>query len=1587
MLKELVAKMSQWQREKEEYVRAHGGKAATRVEALAATFRMLERAKMLGAAAKAALEAVPPEVEETRRAKRECAELCLAVVEPGEWKKPSRDVVEARLRGLLETTGRRLVGLEHAAKGSTARARRYVRRGVARLQSDVIGPMQRARRDLDRPKAVEVVRARQLHERQRREAEVVRGLDDMGVPAMAQTRAQKAQQAQQRQHEFEAQRGLAQEAEVAARQAAEDAGAAAIKAKAKAQREAEATKSKVAVEAGRKVQAARERGLRERQLVFMKEMHLAYGHEGATKLNARERAGEFGEFGRQVTAEELDCDSCRVVNAEKAARSKTPRAVVNKVLHHFQVDTYFPGDECKGDRNRDGFKVVIGYVCRATSWRFFYFARDKSQASVLKSLRALEREVKKLESYVLKKHGYLPEVSVFDLDGGSEQTTTFGGTQSAVDVHVLAQNIARVFSVRSPHRHGKIESTWKVMSRKVGAALLESGLREAHWFDAVAWWVWSSNHTSGAANTLEPSKSPMWTIGGDELVTPRRRRYARLKFGQPVWLYTGNEMTLEGEWNDGDKKTPRFGCRSVLIGYGSDADGLRVISLAQRKIVTSLNVYAPAGGLAPVRDLVTSFRRCPFTSGEAGHWIWSVYKREPRAKMAAKGKKSSEGEIFDELDAQGRPRLLRNVAEVGEEPVYVEATDGGFDGREVGGDSVGAVGAAGPVGAVGAAHPHEAVGESEAEELRGDDELESLKKRQREERKALKAREKQDKKLKAQLKAREKRIEEESAPEEGGAGGDDGDGKFELSVGAEEFVPPAFREGAATTIGSSAGADSREVLREPGETAPVGAGSRRTKKRVDGSGDRKFGSEMTKEAARALANEAREKMLDVQFDEGHSKTGMSGERYDRYKSLTKMQEILDAEKTPLTYGNGRTETVMLRGDLQHDVEKGIAMIKSGAGGYLAAAAMFEEAPARRGVQKLMDAGVIEHDDEWYGAAKGWGRGSEVPSWYAMAAKARAMVVIDGMVEPISLRQATTLAEWPSWMESIQREVQGLLKQGTWEEVDRSEAVEKGAKVIGSHFIFKVKVKEVEGRYVLDKLKSRLVYGGHLSRAGVDHWETAAYTASPKSIRTLMALAARSGDRVVSYDVTSAFTFSRVEEGVEMYMELPELLGASGGTAPGEYERCGSGRGAGKVAKLRSYLYGHPSASRAFAREVSKLFDTPEMRRDGARSLVSDRMSFRWKWGGETMNVCVWVDDFVCSCSGTKIQREFERRLEAFFGEGRVTGGEEVEYVLGMSVERDLQRKTLKISQGGFVRQMLERLGLPEAVNTRMSPMQGGTHLKKNEGRVVPKDEWDMQWFVGCCQWLAISTRPDIAEATGKLARHVNNVGEEHVAAAKWLMRYLAGTADMGITYHGSDEYLVSNGYDRRDKLIASVDSDLGGCEDTSRSTTGLVVMLNGGAVSWASKRQTTVSQATLIAEMKAAGQAALELQWMRDLLTELGKPQGCVRVMEDNAGCCAVAHGQKDTTRTQHIRRVCRYVEDACGRGVIWLDDVPGVENWADIFTKSVAPIEQFEKLRDIVMGTKPDRYVSPTMGDIIRKRECEANKLLTDALQWLDGE
>ena len=1353
-------------------------------------------------------------------------------------------------------------------------------------------------------------------------AEVL-GLADEVVPAAAVTRAQR------KAAEVEAVRtkGLAAEAGEAARRAAEEAGAEKLRVQARHERErvkeerarelerkkAERKRDEATLKqakgqrrreleqerAEKAAELSRQRALekearekrREEQLRFMKSKHIIV-HEGATRLNAR--LGEFGEQGRRVTPEELNCDSCMLANMDKEDRSSEARPVPGKVLSEFQLDFWIAPKEYWN--NRDGFKVILGFVCRACGWRLLYCAKDRSQATVISALRALEREVKRLGPYVLAKHGYEPEISLFECDGDGGFTTTYGATKSAVDTEVLAKNIARNFAIDTPHRHGKIEALWKVMSRAVASGLAESGMRGAHAFDAVSHFEFVTNHMgTGTSNAIAPGEAPMFTIGGDALLSPRRAAWAELPFGMPVWVYCGNELSLEGDYLPAEAKGPRFGVRAVLIGMGKDTAGLRCISLVQKKIVTTLNVYAPRGGLYGPRDFITSLRESPFTSGAAGAWVFSVYEREPKARIAGKARTGPEGEIVDLLDEEGRPALLRADGDG-----WVASSDGAYDVDPVG--AVGAAGApgdaAGAVGAVGAVAPGDAASAVGAEGAVGAARSvggEEEEKKEEEELRGDGLSRKQDgRKQRKQLARREKRLRNAGCRDPACQEDHQGQRGLRSSAGldarADWFTPQnAFAEGGSVTIGTSAGGDSREQLRDAGEAAPVGAGSRRTKKFADGTGDRKFGTVMTRAEARELVQRARKERLGVAFDPNHSKGGrkqdrnMSAERYEVYKDLHTMEEIEEAERLPFTYSWGAKDTVMRRGknqfgkvgdDLLFDVERGIALIQAGAAtvGGVSAAAAFQMAPYRRAVKSLMAAGVVQMDEAFYGEAVGWyeanGSGhGQVPTWFAMAAKARTQVVVDGMVEPMSIKQATMLPEWPQWKAAIEKEIKGLLENDTWEEVDRSEAVGKGKRVLPARMILTIKTKEVEGVMVMDKLKGRFVYGGHRSVYGRDHFETAAWTASPKTIRTLLALAARSGHEVVSYDISQAYLLSRVEAGEEYYMELPELMGEGGVEAPGEYSGCGSGRGSGKVAKLGKYVYGMPVAGRKWMQNVQRC-----MAKMGARSLVSDRMAFRWKLkiNGkvETMSVAVHVDDFVCVCSCDEIKHEFARRLAAEWGEGRVTGGEPVDYVLGMKVERDLEKKTVTISQGGFVRQLLESFGVEETPGRKMSPLSGGVHLQKNEGPAVPREEFDYMRFLGSVQWLVCSTRPDLAHACGMLARYGNNPSMEHVEEARHVLKYLACTADLGITYHGSDAVLMAGGYDRRDKLVASVDSDLGGCPDTHRSTSGIVIMLNGGAVSWRSTKQSTNSTSTLEAEMKAAALCVMEIAWLRDVLDE-----------------------------------------------------------------------------------------------------------------------
>lgn len=577
---------------------------------------------------------------------------------------------------------------------------------------------------------------------------------------------------------------------------------------------------------------------------------------------------------------------------------------------------------------------------------------------------------------------------------------------------------------------------------------------------------------------------------------------------------------------------------------------------------------------------------------------------------------------------------------------------------------------------------------------------------------------------------------------------------------------------------------------------------------------------------------------------------------------------------------------------------------------------------------------------------------EVPLLLALAVYSRATVYVDGKVEPYTLPQAMRLEEWPQWKAAVIKEIQGLLEVGVWKEVLRCE-VRPGAKILPGRLVFKIKT--VDGKF--DQCKARYVSRGDKSNRGEHYWESSSHQARSKSLKlffsTSIADFARTKKKshlVHSLDIKQAYLQRERQDGEpEIYMELPEET----------FGLCHD-RKSGYVAKMLRHIYGEVDGGRAFERHLLEFLD-----KIGAKATVSDRMAFIWRWkdkNGVTheLKALAHVDDILYKGDDESIVEEFYRLSEEHFG--KLTGGGIAEEVLGIKIQWDLENLTVKLSQRAHVEKFLKEFGYdPSTTKSKATPMPLDIDLKPNTGRVIQPNEWDCFKWCGFANWLASMTRVDMALVTNWCGRHSHNPGEDVMNLQKHTMRYLAGTLDEGLIYHGDDNTL-NTPYDHKNKLIGYVDSMHGVGPDTMC----VIIMLNGAAVIWRVLKQRVVTTSTSHSEMIALAAGARELQWATDFMAEIGFEQGTVRMMGDNQSANMQATGDYKSSKSDHYRRVQFYVEDNIRQGLIWIDKVDTKDNISDIGTKQVSPISQFQRLRDIAHGKHPELPLTQQVRDIL---------------------
>ncbi|OAE27697.1 hypothetical protein AXG93_1080s1140 [Marchantia polymorpha subsp. ruderalis] len=164
---------------------------------------------------------------------------------------------------------------------------------------------------------------------------------------------------------------------------------------------------------------------------------------------------------------------------------------------------------------------------------------------------------------------------------------------------------------------------------------------------------------------------------------------------------------------------------------------------------------------------------------------------------------------------------------------------------------------------------------------------------------------------------------------------------------------------------------------------------------------------------------------------------------------------------------------------------------------------------------------------------------------------------------------------------------------------------------------------------------------------------------------------------------------------------------------------------------------------------------------------------------------------------------------------------------------------------------------------------------------------------GTSMWAMVCTKPDISYAVSSVAQFMSNPGLIHwkaVKTVKRIFRYLKGALDFGLEF---------TRVDKPSGLTRYSHADWGGCLDTRRSTSGYCFQLDGGTISWTSKKQKSVAPSSTEAGYMALSKAGAEAMWLRGLLNDLGFELESTKIFCDNQSAIVSLYHEETCRRNE----------------------------------------------------------------------------------------
>jgi hypothetical protein len=260
-----------------------------------------------------------------------------------------------------------------------------------------------------------------------------------------------------------------------------------------------------------------------------------------------------------------------------------------------------------------------------------------------------------------------------------------------------------------------------------------------------------------------------------------------------------------------------------------------------------------------------------------------------------------------------------------------------------------------------------------------------------------------------------------------------------------------------------------------------------------------------------------------------------------------------------------------------------------------------------------------------------------------------------------------------------------------------------------------------------------------------------------------------------------------------------------------------------------------------------------------------------------------------------------------------------------------------ISQEDAIERLLEDSDLPSGVAD--SPMPRAKLMYEDDEPLGESGADVYRSRVGSLNYLATTTRFDIAHATSKLSSKSAAPTKGAEAAMNRVLQYLRTT---------KARRLVGTRRGGQDVVDVFSDSDHGGDRPHEmRSQTGLMIMLNGVPVQWSSKKQSdTTAYSSTAAEIFALSETAKAGQLWMWRAQEMGmQVQFPLQVQVDSTGARSFQRGTCVHSKIGGIIDFREaWVEELKGSGRIETKYVKGESNLADLLTKCF-PTYKFKRL------------------------------------------